>query len=208
MKPIGVEITMEPPKSKRQPPNKPKNADRREREYLTHDEVLMLIEAARSTGRHGHRDATLILVAYAHGLRPGEIVNLRWCDVDFESKMIKVVRLKNGQESMHSLDADELHALHELGRAAGIDHVFCSERKGRLAQRAVHAIIARAGQLAGMEFSVHPHMLRHARGHKLALDGADSKSIQAYFGHRNLSSAAPYRKKTTSPPDSNKAPEE
>ena len=50
-------------------PRKPRNQAVRSREYLTEAEVGKLMKAARNTGRHGHRDATLILIAYRHALR-------------------------------------------------------------------------------------------------------------------------------------------
>ncbi len=59
-------------------PKRPKNKDVRTREYLTEQEVELLMDVARKTGRHGHRDATLILLAYRHGLRVSELVSLRW----------------------------------------------------------------------------------------------------------------------------------
>ena len=64
------------------PPPRKKNKDARSREYLTPDEVERLMVAAKSLGRHGHRDATLILIAYRHGLRVYELVALRWDMVD------------------------------------------------------------------------------------------------------------------------------
>ena len=63
-------------------PKKPRNKDVRGREYLTDKEVEALMKAARNIGRHGHRDATLILVAYRHGLRVSELVSLRSDQVD------------------------------------------------------------------------------------------------------------------------------
>ncbi len=51
------------------PPPRRKNKDVRSREHLTPDEVERLIASAKSVGRHHHRDATLILMAYRHGLR-------------------------------------------------------------------------------------------------------------------------------------------
>jgi type 1 fimbriae regulatory protein FimB/type 1 fimbriae regulatory protein FimE len=53
-------------------------------------------------------------------------------------------------------------------------------------------MVARAGQLAGMPFRVHPHMLRHACGYKLANDGQDTRAIQAYLGHRNINHTVRY----------------
>jgi site-specific recombinase XerD len=46
---------------------------------------------------------------------------------------------------------------------------------------------------AGIEFPVHPHMLRHATGYKLANDGQDTRAIQHYLGHRNIQHTARFR---------------
>jgi integrase len=58
-------------------PRRRPNAELRTREHLTEREVERLIEAAKAN-RHGHRDATMILLAYRHGLRASELVDLRW----------------------------------------------------------------------------------------------------------------------------------
>jgi integrase len=63
-------------------PCKPRNLAVRSREYLTEAEVGKLMKAARNTGRHGHRDVTLILIAYRHALRVAELVALRWEQID------------------------------------------------------------------------------------------------------------------------------
>lgn len=60
------------------PPRKPKNIDRRSCEHLSSKEMARLINAARKVGRHGYRDATMILVAYRYGLRISELISLRW----------------------------------------------------------------------------------------------------------------------------------
>ncbi len=83
------------------PPRRARNADRRPREYLTAAEVNRLMAAARDRGgRHGHRDATLILLAYRHGLRAGELVAVRWDQLDFAQGLFHVRRLKNGRPSV------------------------------------------------------------------------------------------------------------
>src|SRR5262249_39396436 len=61
------------------PPRKPRNHDVRPREYLTETEVESLIDAAASQGRHGHRDATMILLAFRHGLRVSELIGPCTC---------------------------------------------------------------------------------------------------------------------------------
>ena len=66
------------------PPRKPKNQDVRSREHLTPEEVILLMQAAKQEGRNGHRDATLILMMYRHGLRVSEVIALRWDQVDLK----------------------------------------------------------------------------------------------------------------------------
>ncbi len=187
--------TAKPAGRRRVPPNKPRNADVREREFLTPAEVKKLIEAARTTGRHGERDALLILMSYRHALRVGEIVDLEWEQVKLESKKINIERLKNGDDSVHYLESDELMALRRLRRDyPQSNHVFCSERQGPLSSRTVHWIVARAGENANMKFPIHPHMLRHSKGFQLAGKGIDTRAIQAYFGHKNIQHTANYTK--------------
>src|SRR5262249_47576478 len=53
-------------------------------------------------------------------------------------------------------------------------------------------MIQRTGRAAKLPFPVHPHMLRHSTGYKLANDGQDTRSLAHYLGHRNLQSTARY----------------
>src|SRR6202020_1799064 len=74
------------------------NAELRTREYLTDAEVAKLTDAAKAN-RYGHRDATMVLVAYKHGLRPSELVDLRWDQIDFDHATLAVRRAKKGTPS-------------------------------------------------------------------------------------------------------------
>ena len=97
------DATPTPENGKVTPPRRVANRDRRSREHLTPQEVDKLITAASRIGRYGHRDATLILLAYRHGLRVSELVALRWDQVDLEQGLLHVARLKNGVPSTHPL---------------------------------------------------------------------------------------------------------
>ena len=111
------------------PPKKIANIERREREFLTPNEIDRLIDAAKKQGRHGHRDATMILLAYRHGLRVSELVALRWQQIDLMSGLMQVNRRKNGLNSVHPLFGPELRALRKIKRAyPQTDYVFISER--------------------------------------------------------------------------------
>ncbi len=174
------------------PPRRRPNRDTRTREHLTQKEVDALITAARKRGRHGHRDATLIVLAYRHALRVGELVALRWEQIDLSQGLLHVSRAKNGTPSTHPLRGPEIRALRRLQRDYSGPYVFVTERRGPLTTSAARKIIARAGQRAGIAFPVHPHMLRHACGFKLANDGHDTRAIQHYLGHKNITHTVRY----------------
>jgi type 1 fimbriae regulatory protein FimB/type 1 fimbriae regulatory protein FimE len=169
------------------PPIKLPNLEKRSREYLSVSEVNKLIKTAKSLGRHGERDSLMVLVMYRHALRVGELVDLRWDQMDLNRGRMHVNRLKNGDSSVHYLEGDEIRALRKLRRDyTQTDFVFESERQGPLTSNAIHKMVARAGIEAGLELSVHPHMLRHGKGFQLASEGVDTRAIQAYMGHKNI----------------------
>ncbi len=175
------------------PPKKIKNSVRRVREHLTPAEIDALIHAAKNTGRHGLRDATMILMAFRHGLRVSELVSLRWTHVDLKQGLLYVVRLKNGIASQHPLFGPELRALRQLQRDyPDTDYIFMSERLSPMTTDTFRKIVARAGELAKIGMPIHPHMLRHSTGFKLANDGRDTRSIQHYLGHKNIQHTVRY----------------
>jgi hypothetical protein len=111
-------------------PKRAKNCELRTREYLTEGEVERLMVAARQN-RHGHRDATMILIAFRHGLRASELVDLHWDQVDFQRAVLHVRRAKGGTPSVHPLTGLEMRALRRLQRESEASaFVFVSERGG------------------------------------------------------------------------------
>src|SRR5665811_2199248 len=106
-------------------PTRKPNKDYRSREFLTEQEVEKLIEAAKDN-RHGHRDATMVLIAFRHGLRASELVDLRWEQVDLENGILHVRRVKEGSPATHPLTGRELRALRRLQREATSPFVFVS----------------------------------------------------------------------------------
>src|SRR5499427_9398785 len=178
---------------RRRPPPRKRNTEVRAREYLTDGEIARLISAA-GKNRYGHRDATMVLVAYRHGLRAGELVTLRWDAIDFAHGRLHVRRLKGGSESVHPLSGRELRALRRLKREQEPDSpfIFSSERGPPFTPAGFRKMVARLGVAADLGFPVHPHMLRHACGFKLANDGVDTRSLQAYLGHRNIQHTVRY----------------
>jgi integrase len=174
-------------------PRRKTNAELRTREYLTDAEVAHLIEAAKGN-RYGHRDGAMILLAYRHGLRASELTDLRWDQVDFAAASLAVRRAKRGAPSTHPILGDELRALRRLRREQEPKSafVFTSERGSPFTRAGFARMIERAGAAAGMGFNTHPHMLRHACGFALANKGHDTRSLQAYLGHRNIQHTVRY----------------
>ena len=158
-------------------PRRRRNSDLRTREYLTEAEVERLIEAARDN-RWGHRDSTMLLIA--------ELVDLRREQIDLENAILHVRRVKQGTPATHPLTGRELRALRRLQREQEpkSPFVFVSERGDPFSNRDFQATVERAGKAAGFGMKIHPHMLRHACGYKLANDGVDTRTIQAYLGHK------------------------
>jgi integrase len=162
------------------------------RKYLTQAEVDRLMSAA-GRNRHGHRDRTMILIAYRHGLRAGELCDLEWHQVELDAGRLHVRRLKNGTPSVHPLRGDEVRALRPLRCEQAPDQfVFVSERDAPMTSKAFHSTMRRLGERAGLPFPIHPHMLRHACGYALANRGHDTRSLQAWLGHRNIQHTVRY----------------
>jgi site-specific recombinase XerD len=174
-------------------PKRLANAEYRQREYLTPTEVERLVKAA-SKNRHGHRDATMVLVCYRHGLRVSELVELEWSQVDFNAANVHVRRLKGSTDAVHPIRGDELRALRRLQREQEpkSSYVFTSERGSPFSTAGFLRMVQRAGEAAGLGFPVHPHMLRHATGFKLANDGVDTRTLQAYLGHKSIGNTVRY----------------
>jgi site-specific recombinase XerD len=174
-------------------PKRRRNRDLRTREYLTEAEVERLIEAAKNN-RWGHRDATMILVAYRHGLRVSELVDLSWDQIEMRTATLHVRRVKQGTPSVQPIVGDELRRLRRLQREQEpkSPFVFTSERGAPFTTAGFARMIERAGIEAKFAFKPHPHMLRHACGYALANRGHDTRALQAYLGHKNIQHTVRY----------------
>jgi hypothetical protein len=136
-------------------PQRPPNAELRTREHLTADEVEKLIEAAKQN-RHGHRDALMALLAYRHGLRAAEVVDLPWEQVDFKTATLHIRRAKNGTPATHPLSGREMRELrrHQRESAQSL-FVFVSERGAPLTAPGFSRMIERAAMAANLGIKAH-----------------------------------------------------
>lgn len=166
---------------------KRRQSARKRPDHLLPREVVRLLRAVRASGRHAHRDYTMLLLCYRHGLRLGELTRLRWRSIDFKRKILRVNRVNGGINSAHPLSASELSALRKLKEDyPGHSYLFVSDRGDALSNRTVARIVAQAGRDAGLKFTVSPGMLRLSCGYALANAGHNMVSLQHYLGYRNV----------------------
>jgi len=190
-------------------PKKRRSASENERKHLTALEVDRLLAATKDNPRTGLRDRCLILLMFRHGLRVTEACAMRMDQVDLESRILHVQRLKGGLSTTQPLRTEEIRLLKgwlaERERwlrkwrksgtpAAAIDRqaLFLSTRGAALSRKTFWALLRRYGELAGLSLPPHPHMLRHGCGYALADQGADTRLIQDYLGHRNIQHTVRY----------------
>ena len=170
--------------------------DQNAKNFLTTSEMKKFLEAARK-GRHGVRDYCLMLTAYRHGLRVSELIDIRHKDLDFDSARIYVRRLKGSLSTHQPIEGDELRSIRawleirENYPNANSNYLFLSER-GSLTRQAVNYLVEQIGKRAKLSFKVNPHMLRHSTGYYLANKGCDTRLIQDYLGHRNITHTVRY----------------
>jgi type 1 fimbriae regulatory protein FimB/type 1 fimbriae regulatory protein FimE len=160
-----------------------KNADYRQREYLTEGEIDSLLTTAGNS-RNPTRDRLLILMAFRHALRVSELVDIRWQQIDLDTATVHIRRAKNGTPGIHGLQGDELRLLRALRREhPHADFVFLSERKAPLSVDGAQKLIERLGESAELPFPIHAH---------LAARGIDTRTLQAFMGHRSIANTVVY----------------
>jgi len=170
--------------------------DDSDRKHLTGREVERLIEATKGS-RNEARDRCLLLLIFRHGLRVSEACRLKLDQVDTESRVLHVARLKGGLSTTQPLRGDELRAvkawliqrarMKPTGKA-----FFVSEQRQPLHRSTVNLALRKYSAAASLPLLAHPHMLRHACGFALADQGADTRLIQDYLGHRNIQHTVKY----------------
>lgn len=167
-----------------------------ERKHLTGHEVEKLLAATKGA-RNEARDRCLLLLMFRHGLRVSEACGMVLSQVDTESRVLHVARLKGGLSTTQPLRGEELRAIKawlavRAKMKPDTDSFFVSARRTALSRKTAWLAIRDYGKAAGLPLPAHPHMLRHACGFALADQGADTRLIQDYLGHRNIQHTVRY----------------
>ncbi|ACV62109.1 integrase family protein [Desulfofarcimen acetoxidans DSM 771] len=168
--------------------------------FLETEQLKLLLEAPDSTTSLGQRDAALLEILYAAGLRVSEAVNLDLSALDFDSRMLKAYG-KGSKERMIPFGTYAAAALklyikdgrHKLSKISQSEQaVFLNNSGTRLSDRGIRKIIDKYIEKTGLKSAISPHTLRHTFATHLLDNGADLRSVQELLGHVRLSTTQIY----------------
>jgi type 1 fimbriae regulatory protein FimB len=160
-----------------------------DRLHLTSREVEKLIEATKDD-RNEARDRCLLLLLFRHGFRVSEACRLKLDQVDTESRVLHVTRLKRGLSTTHPLRLDEIKAIKlwlqtraRMKPPGSVPSFFISEQRKPLHRSTVNLLLDKYSAPASLPFRAHPHMLRHGLRLRPGRPG------RGYAAHSGLSRA-------------------
>ena len=169
--------------------------------YLTEEEITKLLEASYKPGTNeGQRDAVIMELLYATGLRVGELVSLNVSDVNIEESYIRCLG-KGSKERIVHLYPKALQELARymksarqvmLGNRKQESALFINHRGERLTRQWVWSILKNYAQAAGIKSSITPHTLRHSFATHLLQNGASLRHVQELLGHSSISTTQVY----------------
>ncbi len=169
--------------------------------YLSEDEVTSLLETAyRAGGNEGQRDATIMELLYATGLRVGELVSLNVQDIDLQESYIRCWG-KGSKERIAYLYPKVLSEIKRylkearatlVGTRKGEPALFVNHRGERLTRQWIWTIMKTFGEKAGIGHRITPHTLRHSFATHLLQNGASLRHVQELLGHSSISTTQVY----------------
>ncbi|QBY02937.1 integrase [Thalassotalea sp. HSM 43] len=181
------------------PPTNEKSTVLNRRDYITMKELKKLIELTKNL-RNGDQTALMLTMAFRHGLRVSELVNMTWAQIFFDESQLHVIRCKKSRDSMQPIQGDELRMLRKQRRDnPNQRYVFLSERGAPYTsdgfRKRIARLIAKAKEKdpTSFDFNMTPHSLRHGCGHYLANSKRwETRRIQEYLGHVNIQHTVRY----------------
>ena len=169
--------------------------------FLPEEEVTSLLDSAYKSGTNeGHRDAVIMELLYATGLRVGELVSLNMQDVDLSESYIRCMGKGSKERIVHLYPKalEELRRYLKHARVALIGHrrtepsLFVNHRGERLTRQWVWTILKTYAQKAGIQQNITPHTLRHSFATHLLQNGASLRHVQELLGHSSISTTQVY----------------
>lgn len=156
--------------------------------FLSVDEALSVLTIFKRKDLDEMQNEVLFLLLYGAGLRVSEACQLRWNEINFSQKSIRVLG-KGNKERLLILPERCLLAMKALQKNISGDFVF---GEAPLSTRKAYEMIRQSGKKAGLLKSLHPHALRHSFATHLLTSGANLRTLQAMLGHESLQATEKY----------------
>ncbi len=169
--------------------------------FLSEEDVARLLDTAYKSGSNeGQRDAVIMELLYATGLRVGELVSLNIQDVDLSESYIRCMGKGSKERIVHLYPKalEELKGYFKESRIALLGHrrsepaLFVNHRGERLTRQWVWTILKTYAQKAGISQNITPHTLRHSFATHLLQNGASLRHVQELLGHSSISTTQVY----------------
>lgn len=157
-------------------------------DFLTEDEVQLVINAIDLSEPNAHRNKAIIEMLYGCGLRVSELVSLTWTNIHFEEEYINVIG-KNNKERLIPVAAYTLQQLllyKNPSDRSSTKYIFTNKKDKPLSRVMVFYIIKQYCALAGITKNVSPHTFRHSFATHLVERGADLRAVQDMLGHESI----------------------
>lgn len=170
--------------------------------YLPVDDMFRLLEAPDRSDPSGLRDLAIMEVLYSCGLRVSELAGLDVGDLDFETRLVRVIG-KGNKERVVPVGRIALESVERYLEAVGSlrtkawggarkGPLFLNNRGTRLTTRSISRVLKKSAAACGLTSDVSPHSLRHSFATHLLDGGADLRSVQELLGHASLSTTQKY----------------
>jgi len=157
----------------------------------TMERILAEGEAERLLAACGESLRPVVLVALNTGMRKSEILSLRWRDVDFARRFIRVERSKNNRSRRVPMNSAVLDELKRLKAKAKSECVFTQLRSPEVGLRCIRSAFLRACRKAGIS-ELRFHDLRHTFATNLVMSGTDLVTLKEILGHSDISMTVRY----------------
>lgn len=175
------------------------NREQKLPEFLYEKELNVLFESVHGEEPLDKRNAALLELLYATGMRVSEITGLKVEDIDMTHRYILVHGKGNkerytpfNEHAFQALDCYLSQARKVLMKGEDHPYVFVNHLGKPLTERGVRYILDELIKKSSLTADIHPHELRHTFATHLLNNGADMRTVQELLGHVDLSSTQIY----------------
>ena len=166
--------------------------------FLNYEEINKVLNAYNTNSSIDIRNSLILEILYSTGIRVSELVNIKFSDIDFSSRKIKILGKGNKERIAYfgsvceNLINKYIDNVYEILNKNNLDYLIISNTGKKMNVREIRKIVDVASTRAGLLIKISPHTLRHTFATHMLNSGADVRSVQELLGHENLSTTQVY----------------